>query len=767
MGTSETNEKMPASIRQITLNSATFEGQNEQITPTFINFFYGRNGAGKSTIAKAIEADEGVEWGDGLSADKFDVLVYNQQFIDDNFSDYSEVAGVYTVCSDNKEKEEAARLKGEEKDKVEEKKTAAKQVVDGKKQYRDDLLPTLQHTLFDIVKPLRTQFSKVADGTGRKESLYKLIKDVKKPVAHKPEEIQRIYDVAYKGELKTYRLFDRVSTSSTYGRLPGYALMDKVIISSGDTPFSKFMNALGASSWVREGHIHYVPGSDGKCPFCQQKLPGNFEIEIAASFDEQYQKDLADIKSFQTAYDNETAAILRTLNGNLSGSIMPSLDLDEYRDKLSLLEKSIAINKDRIAAKVEKPTTEVSLEDTDSLLLEIGSLIDEINKKIKANNDVVDDIGNQKKLCKRMFQEYIASLAQPHIDAYEANYAKADGEVKKAEEEWRKLDKQSREISFDIAELNKSIKNTSDTVNRMNETLRETGFQGFHLRERADIPNHYEVIRENGEVAKNLSEGERNFISFLYFYHLVRGSQSRTEEKPKIVVIDDPVSSMDSSTLYIVGSLVREMIEVCYNNTDYKGDTELGDYIKQIFILTHNVYFHSEVTYKQEKNFRSTSFFKILKTNNVSSVVPCVRPDPKRPSEDENYNPIQNSYKALWTELKETKTAIPALNVIRQILEYYFMQMCGYDRKELRQRVLEGEHKDLFMEPAPDGGRPDPTKYHLADSLLRYISNPTGFGSEIHLIEDYADAQPYIDVFKLIFDAMEQGEHYKMMMEMD
>lgn len=313
------------------------------------------------------------------------------------------------------------------------------------------------------------------------------------------------------------------------------------------------------------------------------------------------------------------------------------------------------------------------------------------------------------------------------------------------------LDKQSHEISFDIAELNKSIKNTSDTVNRMNEMLCETRFQGFHLRERADIPNHYEVIRENGEVAKNLSEGERNFISFLYFYHLVRGSQSRTEEKPKIVVIDDPVSSMDSSTLYIVGSLVREMFKVCYNNTDYKGDTELGDYIKQIFILTHNVYFHNEVTYKQEKNFRSTSFFKILKTNNVSSVVLCVRPDPKRPSEDENYNPLQNSYKALWTELKETKTAIPALNVIRQILEYYFMQMCGYDRKELRQRVLEGEHKDLFMESAPDGGRPD----------------PTGFGSEIHLIEDYADAQPYIDVFKLIFEAMEQGEHYKMMMEMD
>ncbi|MDR0355882.1 MAG: AAA family ATPase [Deltaproteobacteria bacterium] len=35
--------------------------------------------------------------------------------------------------------------------------------------------------------------------------------------------------------------------------------------------------------------------------------------------------------------------------------------------------------------------------------------------------------------------------------------------------------------------------------------------------------------------------------------------------KDKIVVIDDPVSSMDSSVLFIVSTLVREMVEVCYN----------------------------------------------------------------------------------------------------------------------------------------------------------------------------------------------------------
>jgi wobble nucleotide-excising tRNase len=39
--------------------------------------------------------------------------------------------------------------------------------------------------------------------------------------------------------------------------------------------------------------------------------------------------------------------------------------------------------------------------------------------------------------------------------------------------------------------------------------------------------------------------------------------------KEKIVVIDDPVSSMDSTALFLVSAIVREMINVCRNNTEY------------------------------------------------------------------------------------------------------------------------------------------------------------------------------------------------------
>ena len=49
------NEKMMSAIQKLVLTDATFNG--ETVEPTFINFFYGKNGAGKSTIARTIRGN--------------------------------------------------------------------------------------------------------------------------------------------------------------------------------------------------------------------------------------------------------------------------------------------------------------------------------------------------------------------------------------------------------------------------------------------------------------------------------------------------------------------------------------------------------------------------------------------------------------------------------------------------------------------------------------------------------------------------------------
>ena len=82
------NEKMTSAIQKLVLTDATFNG--ETVEPTFINFFYGKNGAGKSTIARTIRGNlpGSVEWQSDRPADSYDVLVYDADFIRDNFENY-------------------------------------------------------------------------------------------------------------------------------------------------------------------------------------------------------------------------------------------------------------------------------------------------------------------------------------------------------------------------------------------------------------------------------------------------------------------------------------------------------------------------------------------------------------------------------------------------------------------------------------------------------------------------------------------------------
>ncbi len=294
--------------------------------------------------------------------------------------------------------------------------------------------------------------------------------------------------------------------------------------------------------------------------------------------------------------------------------------------------------------------------------------------------------------------------------------------------------------------------------------MRDYGFQGFNIREKVGTPNVYEVIRPNGSIAENLSEGERNFIAFLYFYHLVKGSETADGGlRDKIVVIDDPVSSMDSSSLFIVSALVREMIEICQNNAVEREHIVHGNFIKQIFILTHNAYFHREVTYNQVKHYHYVNFYLICKMDNKSSIRLCEDKNPDIPTEKINVNPVQNSYAALWEEYKVLKSAIPLMNVIRRILECYFLQLCGYDGAILRHRIL-NDNKDNFIIHKEDGSV-DTTQYQIASAMLSYISACSiGIIDGMNYVDNCIDVEQCRKTFEMIFTLMNQEQHFKMMM---
>ena len=560
--------------------------------------------------------------------------------------------------------------------------------------------------------------------------------------------------------------------------LDGADILGVVIANAAQTGFAAFLEELGATEWFRQGHRDYHEKAKGKCPYCYRPLEDNFEQAVKDSFDESYERNIQRLNAFLTSYRERANALFVPLS-RIPDELYPAIDIKPYNDKLAAVKAVIAANVDLIKEKVANPAKVVTLEDTATILQELSDIISGYNKLIGENNDVVDAGPAKKRECRDQVFEHMAFVLRDVFEAYDRADAALGKEMEAQDGIIKAQDEIVDSLQKDLAELRTQTVETETAIVNINTMLRDAGFQGFEVRPRKEQIVHpdgsveyveqnpvinYEVVRtDTGEVATDLSEGEKNFIAFLYFQQLVFGSASAEGDgRQKIVVIDDPVSSMDSSALFIIGEQVRKMVEICRNNADNRNPVVKGNFIKQIFILTHNAYFHREIAYPHADRYDFVSFYLVKKRENRSSVTLWRKHDPDCPTEWMNVNPVKNSYAALWEEYKEVTTVIPLMNAIRRILEHYFLQLCGYDGSQLRKRILED---NKFEYTHDEDGHEDYTKFDMATSMLSYIAASTyGVNDGFHYVDDVIDIQQCRDTFQMIFRHMDQEQHYKMMM---
>lgn len=283
-----------------------------------------------------------------------------------------------------------------------------------------------------------------------------------------------------------------------------------------------------------------------------------------------------------------------------------------------------------------------------------------------------------------------------------------------------------------IIELEKATTSIQPTIDAINAMLKKFGFDGFSLAMTVDN-HHYKLIRPDGTEAKDtLSEGERTFITFLYFYHLLKGSNSvNAITGNRVVVFDDPISSLDSYILFIVSSLIRDLFDDVRSSSGY---------IKQIFVFTHNVYFHKEVSYNKKRSsnkvLHEETFWIVRKNGLLSKVI------------KQNSNPIKNSYELLWSEIKDSSISNQTTiqNTMRRILEYYFKILGGIDLHNIYNK-FDSEDKMVC-------------KY-----LLSWLHDGShSVGDDLYISISYNTVETSFRIFKEIFDKSGHIAHYNMMM---
>lgn len=132
--------------------------------------------------------------------------------------------------------------------------------------------------------------------------------------------------------------------------------------------------------------------------------------------------------------------------------------------------------------------------------------------------------------------------------------------------------------------LTGQLSDIQPTINSINANLRLLGITGFEIICHDAEMKLYRLRRgsepEKAEVFKSLSEGEKTMVAFLYFIESCSGSLTPETIHPenKLIVIDDPISSLSHNYIYEVAALIkRKIIKAAA--------------ARHVVILTHNMFF--------------------------------------------------------------------------------------------------------------------------------------------------------------------------------
>lgn len=705
-----------------------------------INFIYGANGSGKTTISRVIAAPDvhptcTISW---INQRPLECLVYNADFVARNFR--SSLPGIFTLGERNAAVLDQIEQARKDVEKFERNIAVLNTKLNGTDENPGKLgeSAALRKNIENDCWNLKTRYdadfqSAFADARVRrsKESFCNKILGEwasNQAKVHPLDDLKKRAAVIFEKGL-TRESPVRVPDSADLTRLEALPILVKKVVGQGDVDIGGLIDRLGNSDWVKQG-VGYFGLSTPYCPFCQQDVKADLAKRIRDYFDETYDHDIADIARLVAGYEAACTAYLQALT-DISQSGSRYIDADQLIGLMERVTARLGLNGQHIARKQKEPSALVTLEDNTELFVEVRDFLNAANANVAKHNEAVDDIGNQRAKLTAEIWSFLLEEARGVLETYHIRKTEVDAHISGIETGLKKNRTDLATAQQTLRNLEKGITSVQPTVTEINALLNSFGFRSFKLATASDQANLYEIVRLDGSSAvRSLSEGEKTFVTFLYFYHLIRGSVSESGmTSNRVIVFDDPVSSLDSDILFIVSSLIKRVFELSHAQNSL---------IRQVFVLTHNIYFHKEVSFdpdrKRERRAHE-SFWIVKKVNDVSTL------------KSFDHNPIRTSYELLWSEVRnESRSNLTIQNTLRRILENYF-------------KILGNMDKDKIIEKF------DGREKVICASLFSWVNDGShSMHDDLYVSSDSATVDAYLGVFRCIFEETGHLQHYQMMM---
>ena len=722
-------------ITKIIMNNvASYKTSTSLETDKKVNLLYGLNGTGKSTLSNFLYNRSDNKFADcsieGLKESDI-VLVYNQQFIRDNFYETEDIPGIFTLSKENKEFKELIDKARYELSKIEKEKEEVEQEAKNTLVQYNKSIDDYKNEVWVIKKEFTVENNVLGyclDGLkSSKDTLFNYLMSLKKVDLEPEYALETLKNEVTELRSGVGKESSINKISLVEDKIENLELLEKTIVGSNNSTISVVIDKLKNSDWVNKG-LTYIDTDKNPsiCPFCQQKtISKEFIEQINKYFDNSYEDDKKKLSCLLNDYSNRAIYISNEIE-KLKANRFLNNNINDIERNLLTLKNLIDSNKSKIEDKINTPSLSVRLEPSEEVVSNINKIIEEANQRILEYNKKVENIEASKNKIKEKFWNLMQIRFATIISDYNKKKKDYDNYV---EEYNKKIDGLKKEIDNQqsiIRENQKRTVNIDEAIDNIKGALLDIGIIDFSIEKYSDEESLYHIKRagcEDDHVFHTLSEGEKMVISFLYFLERCKGEvKSDSTSTNKIIIIDDPISSLSHIHIFNIGRLIH--------NEFLRTDT-----YEQVFILTHSLYFFYELTnIKREERERDQKLFRLIKNEHGSSFSTM------------KYEEIQNDYQAYWYVIKDQNQP-PALiaNCMRNIIEYFF----NFVEKQ--------DYNNVFQ-------KPELQKTNFM-SFNRYMNRESHSKGQNRFDIKEFNYSDFKRAFELVFEHTGYSKHYKKMMK--
>ncbi|MFP6310327.1 AAA family ATPase [Helicobacter pylori] len=352
---------------------------------------------------------------------------------------------------------------------------------------------------------------------------------------------------------------------------------------------------------------------DNACPFCTQTI-------------------LNGIIQDYTSYFNKSVETFNQRSLEMSGTLKNILDQWNIKEILQSFEKFEPFMKKDFSK--NKESLENALEQIKVLLEKLQKEVDkkeraknkeefqkidkkllEIQENIQKHVNETRKILNQKKEQKKKLEKLKTELKESRIkkakhDSYDWQKSKREAERKLSV-----LDRGYERLNCLLEKIDNKLKELYDQK-RPNIEIINNYFKALNL-PKYSLNEDYRIVLnsvdlENSKAKMILSDGEKTTLAFAYFLARLKLFYKKEDLKNLVVVIDDPISSLDEQRIYNTSNIVAKI------NQELVGEALEKDEKAQVFVLTHNHTFMARLINMVGKHVR---YFQLERHQNQLKIV--------------------------------------------------------------------------------------------------------------------------------------------------